>query len=30
MGSVMFYYVVRVEKGQRNGILCGDGWERAA
>jgi hypothetical protein len=28
--TVMVYFVVRVGKGQRNGILCGEGWERAA
>jgi hypothetical protein len=25
----MLYCVVRVGKGQGNGILCGEGWERA-
>jgi hypothetical protein len=28
--TVMVYCVVRVGKGLRNGILCGEGWERAA
>jgi hypothetical protein len=29
-GNVMVYCVGRVEKGKLNGILCGEGWERAA